>query len=122
MIAVMFADGVPEIRWLAELAKAGFAGAMLDTADKRRGSLCAVTSEDFLRDFVTEARKLQLLCGLAGSLRAADIPPLMSLSLRPDYLGFRGALCGGVRTDGLNPECVRELAEVIRSCRDESNV
>lgn len=119
LIAVMFADCSPEIRWLAELAKAGFAGAMLDTANKRRGSLCAVTSKGFLRDFVKETRRLELLCGLAGSLRSADIPLLTSL--RPDYLGFRGALCGGVRTDHLNPDSVRDLADAIRSCHDESN-
>ena len=34
-----------------------------------------------------------LLFGLAGSLREDDIEPL--LPLRPDYLGFRGALTAG---------------------------
>lgn len=116
LIAVMFADHAPEIRWLTQLARAGFAGAMLDTADKQRGSLCAVATHDFLRTFVMEAARLNLLCGLAGSLRTADIPAL--LELRPDYLGFRGALCGGVRTDDLDPHCVSELASVLRAHDD----
>jgi uncharacterized protein (UPF0264 family) len=111
LIAVLFADCEPDRTWLAELARAGFAGAMLDTADKSRGSLRTISTQECLREFVTETRRLGLLCGLAGSLRAHDVPPLLALS--PDYLGFRGALCGGVRTDALDPAAVRSLTELI---------
>lgn len=113
LIAVLFADSAPDTRWLEELARNGFAGAMLDTADKRRGSLCTIMGKDALGAFVAEARRLNLLCGLAGSLRATDIPVL--LPLQADYLGFRGALCGGIRTDALNPGCVSELASSLHS-------
>ena len=41
------------------------------------------------------ARQAGLLAGLAGSLTLDDVDPL--LALRPDYLGFRGALCRGRR-------------------------
>ncbi|WP_045224746.1 (5-formylfuran-3-yl)methyl phosphate synthase [Methyloterricola oryzae] len=95
LVAVLFADQPAELDWLPRLAKAGFAGAMLDTMDKDRGSLTEVRDAEFLRAFVNQAQAHGLLCGLAGSLRARDIVPLRELA--PDYLGFRGALCHGAR-------------------------
>lgn len=112
LVAVLFGDSAPELRWVAALAGAGFAGAMLDTADKSRGSLRAVCEPKFLRDFVAETRGHGLLCGLAGSLRAGDIPSL--LALQPDYLGFRGALCGGNRTGAIDPEQARRIQALVR--------
>lgn len=91
LIAVLFADTRPDFAVLDKLARAGFRGAMLDTMDKRRGSLTDVLSLAELGDFVDRADDLGLISGLAGSLRADDVPQL--LPLEPDYLGFRGALC-----------------------------
>lgn len=112
LVAVLFGDQNPDVRWIAELADAGFAGAMLDTMDKARGSLTRVCSLASLRDFVARAKAHGLLCGLAGSLRSCDIPPL--LQLNPDYLGFRGALCQAHRrTAELDAEAVRAIRAVI---------
>lgn len=113
LVAVLFGDIGPELAWLPELARAGFHGAMLDTADKRLGSLRQVCQPEFLRDFVAATREQGLLCGLAGSLRAEDIAPLRALA--PDYLGFRGALCGGNRVENLDPAAVRALLDRLRS-------
>jgi uncharacterized protein (UPF0264 family) len=112
LVAVLFGDCAPALGWVRELARAGFAGAMLDTADKGRGSLREVCEPSFLRGFVAEARAHGLLCGLAGSLRAADIAPLRALE--PDYLGFRGALCGGNRAGAIDPEAARRIAALVR--------
>lgn len=73
------------------LAEAGFAGAMLDTAHKTGKTLRDWRKDEELREFVNRARDRGLLTGLAGSLRKEDIAPL--ISIEPDYLGFRGALC-----------------------------
>jgi uncharacterized protein (UPF0264 family) len=91
LVAVLFGDQQPELCWIQTLSAAGFAGVMLDTQDKRGGSLTQVCGLEKLLAFVAEAKACGLLCGLAGSLKRADIP--MLLELRPDYLGFRGALC-----------------------------
>lgn len=91
LIAVLFADSDPDFAVLEALAAAGFAGAMLDTMDKQSGSLTGIYPTAVLAGFVSRCHELNLLCGLAGSLTAADIQPL--LGLKPDYLGFRGALC-----------------------------
>ncbi|MEP9369858.1 (5-formylfuran-3-yl)methyl phosphate synthase [Xanthobacter sp. VNH20] len=101
LIAVLFADRAPDFSLLPALKAAEFHGVMLDTADKGAGRLTDHLPLPRLQDFVTQARALGLLTGLAGSLRLADIAPLRALS--PDYLGFRGALCGGARTDALDP-------------------
>jgi uncharacterized protein (UPF0264 family) len=112
LVAVLFGDRNPDARWLADIAAAGFTGAMLDTMDKERGSLTRVCSISLLRDFVSEAKGHGLLCGLAGSLRPSDIPPL--LQLNPDYLGFRGALCHAHRrTAELDAEAVRAIRALI---------
>jgi (5-formylfuran-3-yl)methyl phosphate synthase len=51
------------------------------------------------------------MSGLAGSLRLADVAPLLALA--PDYLGFRGALCEAGRTSVIDPERVRAVRAAI---------
>jgi uncharacterized protein (UPF0264 family) len=113
LVAVLFGDCAPDLALVGALAEAGFAGAMLDTADKRKGSLRAVREPGFLREFVAETRRHGLICGLAGSLRAEDVPSLRAFE--PDYLGFRGALCGGDRTGRLDPDAVRTLLGLVQA-------
>jgi uncharacterized protein (UPF0264 family) len=93
IVVVLFADREADLtRDLAEMARQGLHGVMLDTCDKAGRGLRACRRDGALRRFVEVARGLGLLTGLAGSLGAADISPLLALT--PDYLGFRGALCG----------------------------
>ena len=91
LIAVLFADTQPDFSMLSALKTAGFTGVMVDTMNKSGGSLTQLMSEQGLSAFVKQAREYDLLCGLAGSLRLADISFL--LTYKSDYLGFRGALC-----------------------------
>ncbi len=91
LIAVLFADAQPDLAILPLLKNAGFKGVMLDTMNKKAGSLTQLMASAELKSFVSLARRCDLLCGLAGSLRQNDIALL--LPLNPDYLGFRGALC-----------------------------
>lgn len=102
LVAVMMADQHPDLNLLTHLARAGWTGAMLDTAGKSSGGLRAHMEQKAIAAFVEEARRQRLLVGLAGSLTPTDIPAL--LGLQPDYLGFRGALCRGGRTGGLDDE------------------
>jgi uncharacterized protein (UPF0264 family) len=65
-----------------------------------------------LADFLAEARRYGLLAGLAGSLREADAVAL--LPLRPDVLGFRGALCAaGARGERLEIQRVKAMRQLI---------
>lgn len=102
LVAVLFGDLGTDKILASEIAAAGFFGVMLDTAEKNKGSLRDHLSEERLAQFVADARNHGLISGLAGSLRIGDIPVL--LSMHPDYLGFRGALCQvGLRTAKLDP-------------------
>lgn len=114
LVAVLFADLDPDFMLPARLAACGFTGVMLDTADKRGGGLLAHQTLPRLAEFVSQARRLNLLTGLAGSLKLADIPLLSTLN--PDYLGFRGALCRGhTRTQTLDPEAMTAIAQAMRN-------
>lgn len=121
LVGVFFADrwvdyetlgGVPAL--IAQLARAGFGGAMLDTADKHSGSLLTHCDAARLGAFVAAARAAGLRCGLAGSLHAQDVPRLLPLA--PDLLGFRGALCAGhTRGGALDAARVRALARMLET-------
>ncbi len=112
LVGVMFADRPLELSVLEALAACGFAGVMLDTQNKRCGSLTELRPLEDLKKFIVRAKALGLLAGLAGSLRLEDIPHL--LALEPDYLGFRGAVCRrGQRTDKLDPERLYALYHAI---------
>lgn len=113
LVAVLMADQRPDLGLLPRLAAAGFAGVMLDTADKRTGGLRRHLDQATLARFVATAQSQGLLCGLAGSLGLADIPPLVALT--PDYLGFRGALCHGDRTGALDPAALARVREVLQA-------
>lgn len=113
LIAVLFADQAPDIGSVPAFAGAGFAGVMLDTADKAAGGLRQHLDEMLLAGFVALARQHGLMTGLAGSLKLADIAPLAAL--RPNYLGFRGALCAEGRTGALDPERLAAVAGALKA-------
>ncbi len=111
LVGVIFADRTVDFIVLEELAKAGFAGAMLDTADKRL-RLTELRSATWLKGFVGRAKAQGLLVGLAGSLRLEDVSSLRALD--PDYLGFRGAACQNrQRTNRLEPKRLYQLHRAL---------
>jgi len=111
IIGVMFADRGADVALAPMMQQAGFAGAMIDTAVKRERRLLDIYDPTSLMSFVDAFRVYGLLSGLAGSLELPDIPRLLPLS--PDFLGFRGALCGkngrGGRIDTEAARLVRQL-------------
>src|SRR6185312_11279801 len=64
LVAVLMADSNPDFSLLPILAAHGFAGAMLDTADKSAGRLTTVLSNDRLAEFVRAAAANGLSSGL----------------------------------------------------------
>jgi uncharacterized protein (UPF0264 family) len=121
LIGVLFADRAPDLELIDALADAGFVGVMLDTADKSRGRLPDHMLEPALSAFCSHARKRRLLVGLAGSLRVEDVCAL--LPMRPDYLGFRGALCEAHdRVGRISPVRIRQLRELLLSSQAQQQV
>ncbi|MBN8771086.1 MAG: (5-formylfuran-3-yl)methyl phosphate synthase [Thiobacillus sp.] len=119
LVAVLFADRNPDIGLADRLAEYGFAGIMLDTLDKTAGGLLQHQPVARLARFVDHARQRGLISGLAGSLRATDIPILAPLGA--DYLGFRGALCRShARTQSLDTEAMLAVSDAIVNMRGVS--
>jgi uncharacterized protein (UPF0264 family) len=112
LIAVQFADLVPDPDLCERLAEAHFAGVMLDTAHKEAPGLRGLLTPPQLSRFVRRVQTLGMIAGLAGKLRCTDIAAL--LELRPDYLGFRGALCvQHHRSAGLDVRALRAVRLAI---------
>ena len=112
LVGVLFADRSPDFALIPAMAGAGFAGVLIDTADKTSGSLPDVMSEITLRTFAALAHDFGLFAGLAGSLRLRHVPSLLGLGA--DILGFRGALCAnGLRQNGLDAAALRSIRVTI---------
>jgi (5-formylfuran-3-yl)methyl phosphate synthase len=112
LIAVLFADAKPDFSLIDDLKIAGFTGVMLDTMDKTKGSLTTIMPKTGIDHFAGHVKTKQLIFGLAGSLKLESIPLL--IPYRPDYLGFRGALCDQHdRVGQLNSQAVQKIKQAM---------
>ncbi|WP_457103835.1 (5-formylfuran-3-yl)methyl phosphate synthase [Methylobacterium sp. P5_C11] len=119
LIAVLFAEDGPAAALVPDLAAAGFAGAMIDTAGKQGARLPDLAAPADLSAFTAACRAHGLMSGLAGSLRIIDISGLGAH--RPDYLGFRGGLCRDFdRRNGIDPLRVVEALRALRPNRQDA--
>lgn len=103
LVAVAYADTLGGARWsledFAKMAKeTGAAGCLLDTWEKKGTSLPEILPLEAMRSWIASCHRLQLFCGLSGSLRPAQLPALAALG--PDIIGVRSAACGGDRLRG----------------------
>ena len=117
LVGVLFADRLVDFEGPCTILKhAGFAGVMLDTADKSAGGIRSLLTRKQHVAFIEQAHDLSLFCGIAGSLKLEDVKPLATL--RPDYLGFRTALCvNDLRSGSICVESVKK----IKSLLDQTN-
>lgn len=121
LVAVLFADLGPDFEHLPNLARAGFHGAMLDTAHKGKGRLLDMMNIGALSDFVAKCRALGLASGLAGALEAPDVPRLLVTGA--SVIGFRGALCvQGDRRGALDGRATALIRDLIPLQRGEKSV
>ncbi|WP_280151526.1 (5-formylfuran-3-yl)methyl phosphate synthase [Piscinibacter sp. XHJ-5] len=108
VVPVLLADlGVDAALVEAALRQRAFPALMLDTSDKRGGSLLQRVPVEVLARFVALVQGWNCLAGLAGALRADDAAALRKLA--PDFAGFRSAVCEGGRAGPLDPQRVRGL-------------
>lgn len=113
VVPVLIADRGLDAALVTHAASLEFAGLMVDTADKRAGSLfdCVTLSE--LKHFIERARGASVMCGLAGALHVEHLPLLTALA--PGFAGFRSAVCGGDRSAALDADLLRTLRQAA-SC------
>ena len=112
LIGVFFAEMRLPFELIDSLAEAGFHGAMLDTTPKPGPRLLEICDLAVLWRFVDAARQKGMPAWLSGGLEPPDVPRL--LPLRPDVLGFRGALSlGGDRGARIDPKAVALMRDLI---------
>jgi uncharacterized protein (UPF0264 family) len=111
VVPVFIADRGLDAADVGHACALGFPGLMVDTADKRAGSLFDALPMDALRRFVDTARAAGMMVGLAGALRAEHRPWLAALG--PDFAGFRTAVCAGDRSGALDPQRLQALARAM---------
>ncbi|WP_295636896.1 (5-formylfuran-3-yl)methyl phosphate synthase [uncultured Methylibium sp.] len=111
IVPVFITDAGVDAALISAACEGPFPALMLDTADKLQGSLLERLDDAPLRRFVEQVRRHGKLSGLAGALRAADLPRLQALA--PDFAGFRSAVCDGARTGALDAARVERLAAAL---------
>lgn len=105
VVPVLLADqGIDMALVQQALALDHFPALMVDTAGKRSGSLLDRLPYLELVRFISAVRhrpgRAPCLVGLAGALRTAEMPELKAL--RPDFAGFRSAVCSGDRAGAMD--------------------
>jgi uncharacterized protein (UPF0264 family) len=115
VVPVFIADRGLDQHAVARARTLGFPALMLDTAEKRAGSLFDALAIEVLQGFVFAAHKAGMMVGLAGALRASHADALAALA--PDFAGFRSAVCRGERSDALDAQCLQDLVVTMRFAR-----
>ena len=114
VVPVLIADRGVDMVWVAHALDSDvYPALMLDTIDKRAGSLLQRLGSPPLRAFLTATRSRGALGGLAGALRVDDVPQLLALA--PDFAGFRSAVCAGERDGALDAQRVRALKAALHA-------
>jgi len=112
IVPVLLADPLFSEALLGAACEEPFTAIMLDTRDKPAGSLLERLPPLDLRRFVARVRGAGRRVGLAGALRLSDVPRLKAL--RPDFAGFRTAVCEGQRGGPLSVQAVEQLLMALR--------
>jgi len=97
---------------IAAAGRAGAAGVLIDTADKRGPALFGCATRETLHGWVEAAHAAGLWVALAGRLREADLVAVSVLGA--DIVGVRGAVCEGGRTGRVSADLVRRVMAQAR--------
>ncbi len=121
LIAVFFADKfLPTIEEIRILKKSGFRGIMIDTSNKNSGNLFNHVTYSDVNNFLSIAKNMDLLTGIAGSINMSHINEIIQLN--PNYMGFRGALCENtsVRSSKISAVNVNNIINLVNKFKNIS--
>ena len=116
LVACVYADaasvGSLDPFELPEAAAPFVEGCLIDTAIKDGRTLFQCLPEDAIARFIRQCHDRGLFCGLAGSLRQADLSA--ALALGADIVGVRTAACeGGQRSGSISTMLVERLKATL---------
>ena len=121
LIAVFFADKfLPNKSEICELKESGFSGVMVDTSNKKLGDLFNHVTFSQINNFLSVAKNMSLLTGIAGSINKTHINDIIKLN--PNYMGFRGALCENKsqRNSNISANNVNDIIKLVRNYKNIS--
>ena len=87
---------------------------MIDTSNKKSGNLFNHVTHSQINNFLTIAKSINLLTGIAGSINKTHIDDIIKLN--PNYMGFRGALCenNALRSSNISAQNVNDIIKLVR--------
>ena len=100
-VGVIFADLISSEQEIEEVLKLDYDGLMIDTASKNNQSTLDILSADTLKFFTESCKESDKFCGISGSLSSMRFKE--TLSLQPNFIGLRGALCSHSKRDNIDP-------------------
>lgn len=119
-IAVMTPAEMQSADWqqqIQQCADKGYQGVMLDTQDKFTPLLKALSSAQ-VHAFVREAKRLQLMVGLAGGMQLDNIQTVQNTGAT--FIGFRGGLCqNAAREQALDRQRLATISAIF--CQKHTN-
>jgi len=90
-VGVIFADKNLCIDDIYNVCKLDYDGLMIDTVAKSKNSTLDILSADFITTFIQGCQKVNKFSGISGSINQDNIE--YAMQFKPDFIGFRGALC-----------------------------
>jgi uncharacterized protein (UPF0264 family) len=116
LVAVAYADwesceAPPPEDVLSNAARIGCRALLIDTHGKNGRSTLDWMRPEELQSLFARARSQRMTTVLAGSLGLSDLSQI--ITLRPDYLGVRGAVCQSGREGRLQSQRVAQLVQAL---------
>jgi uncharacterized protein (UPF0264 family) len=110
LVAVVYADwqcaeAPPPEAIIAVGRRIGCRAMLIDTFGKQGPGLLGLWSLAELQKTIATARNAEMLTVIGGQVTDCELPALLSLA--PDYIAVRGAVCSGARTARLDADRVR---------------
>ena len=111
-VGVLFADNNLNIQDIKNACELDYNGLMIDTLRKSGISTLDTLDNDLILSFISECHIASKFCGLSGSIKYKDIENTMHF--KPDFIGFRGALCSPQTRDNIEPIQCKNILSAIK--------
>ncbi len=110
-VGVLFADRRLDMNQIMNACTLSYDGLMIDTIDKSSKCTFDLLNIDLLNNFVEECHNSNKFCGISGSMTYENIE--YAVSLKPDFIGYRGALCSSSNRKNLQANKCESIIKKI---------